>query len=118
MSDNNEQERLKQLRDKQIAARDPLVKERQFQRNTAVKEKRMKKSFSLVEEWRGIPHVIKAPLYGLLLGAALVFILPKFWVSQWALIAAGGATLFFIIFGLVVGSSLDLRDKIRDHVKK
>ncbi len=114
---NQEQERLKRLREKQLQARDPLVKQRNFQHSSAVKEKRMRKPFSMSKAWKDIPHIIKAPFYALILGVILVFVLPMLWDSPYAVIAAAGATLMFIIFGVVFGSSLDLRDEIKDHIK-
>jgi uncharacterized membrane protein len=114
----DEQERLKRLRDKQLNARDPLVKQRQFQRSSSVKEKRMRKPFSFKKALaEDIPHVVKMPFYGLLLGILVLLILPNLWMSQWAVIVAGALTLGFIIFGVVMGSSLDLRDDIRRHIK-
>jgi hypothetical protein len=111
-------ERLKRLRDKQLNARDPLVKQRQFQHSSSVKEIRMRKPFSFkkapVED---IPHIVKMPFYGLLLGIVVLVILPNLWISKWAVIVAAGLTLGFIIFGVVMGSSLDLRDDIRRHIK-
>jgi len=114
---DQEQERLKRLRDRQIATRDPLVKQRKFQRDISIKEKRMRKPFSLSKAWKDIPHIIKSPFYGLLLGLVVVFLLPMVWVSPYALLAGGAITLIFIVFGLVLGNSLDLRDSIRDHLK-
>jgi len=112
----DEQERLKRLRDKQINARDPLVKQRHFQQSSSAKEKRTKKSFSLKEAWADIPHVIKMPFYALVLGTATLFILPSLWDSKWAGITAGGITIFLIIFGVVVGNATDLRDEIKKHL--
>jgi uncharacterized membrane protein len=112
----DEQERLKRLRDKQLAARDPLVKQRQFQNSSAVKEKRMRKPFSYKKALAEIPHLIKMPFYGLVLGVVVLLILPNLWISKWAVIVSGGLTLAFIIFGVVMGNSLDLRDEIRKHI--
>ncbi|MBK8781902.1 MAG: hypothetical protein IPO22_08875 [Anaerolineales bacterium] len=90
MSDQ-EQERLKRLREKQLQARDPLVKQRNFQHSSSVKEKRMRKPFSLAKAWKkDIPHIIKAPLYGLLLGVVVIFVLPMLWVSPYAIYAGAG----------------------------
>lgn len=114
---NEEQERLKKLRDRQLQARDPLAKQRKFQQSSSVKEKRMRKPFSLSKAWKDIPHIIRSPFYGLILGVLVVFVLPMIWDSPNALIAGAGATLLFIIFGLILGNSLDLRDRIRDHLK-
>ena len=113
----DEQEKLKRLRDKQLTARDPLVKQRHFQHGSSVKEKRMRKPFSFKKAWTDIPHVIKIPFYGLLLGVAALFILPSLWLSKWAVVAAGGLTLVLIIFGVIVGNAMDLRDSIKDHIK-
>ena len=41
----SESERLKRLSQKQLADRDPLVKQRIFQHDTVVKEKRLQKPF-------------------------------------------------------------------------
>ncbi len=114
---NQEQERLKRLRESQLRSRDPLVGQRKFQRNISVKEKRMRKSFSMSGAWKDIPHVIKVPFYGLLLGIALVFILPAVWSSPYATLAGAGITLILIVFGLIFGNSLDIRDRIRDNIK-
>jgi hypothetical protein len=115
---NDEQERLKRLRDGQLKARDPLVKQKQFQHSSSVKEKRMRKPFSFKKALaEDIPHVVKVPFYGLLLGVLVLVILPNLWDSKWAVLVSGGLTLLFIIFGVVFGNSLDLRDDIRRHIK-
>ncbi len=116
MSDQ-EQERLKRLREKQLQARDPLVKQRQFQHSSSVKERRMRKTFSFAKAWKDIPHIVKAPFYGLILGVVVIFVLPMLWASPYAIYAGAGATLLFIIFGAIMGNSLDLRDDIRNHIK-
>jgi len=40
-----ELERLKRLRERQLTDRDPLVKQRQFQRSSAQREKKLKKPY-------------------------------------------------------------------------
>lgn len=114
---NQEQERLKRLREKQLQARDPLVKQRQFQHNSSVKEKRMRKPFSMSKAWKDIPHLVKVPFYGLILGIVVIFVLPTFWDSPYAIYVGAGATALFMIFGAILGNSLDLRDDIRNHIK-
>lgn len=116
MSDQ-EQERLKRLRERQIADRDPLVKQRKVQQNYSVKSKRMRKPFKLSGAWKDVPHIIRTPFYGLLLGVASIFILPELWDSPFAIWVAVILTVIFIVFGLVLGNSLDLRDDIKSHLK-
>jgi small-conductance mechanosensitive channel len=113
----SESERLKKLRQKQLTDRDPLVKQRQFQHDSVVKEKRMRKPFSFKKAWSDIPHSIKIPFYGLIFGILVIVILPHFWKSSSAILAGAGVTLLLIIFGFIVGNSLDLRDDIKDHIK-
>lgn len=114
---DSESERLKRLRQKQLTDRDPLVKQRQFQRSSVVKEKRMRKPFSMKKAWDDIPHSVKLPFYGLIIGVLVMVILPNFWTSRYAFLTGGGATLLFMIFGFIVGNSLDLRDDIKDNIK-
>jgi hypothetical protein len=113
----DETERLKRLRQKQLADRDPLVKQHKFQHDSVIKEKRMQKPFSLKKAWSDIPHVVKSPFYGLITGVLVIVILPNIWKSPYAILAGAGATILLIIFGIIMGNSLDLRDDIKDHLK-
>jgi len=113
---DQETERLKRLRDKQLNVRDPLIKERQFQRNMSVKEKRMRKPLSLQEDWRNIPYVVKAPLFALIFGVIGAIALVSLWSSPYAIYVGAGATVGLIIFGAVLGNALDLRENIKKHL--
>lgn len=113
----SETERLKRLREKQLRDRDPLERERKFQRNSSVKEKRMQKPISLKEDWGKIAHVIKMPIYALIFGGIGTIILTKVWISPYAIYAGAGATLVLLIFGVIVGSAVDLREDIKKHLK-
>ncbi len=113
----SESERLKRLKEKQIRARDPLEKERKFQHSSALKEKRMQKPISLREDWRKAPYVIKAPLYGLIIGGIGAILLTKVWVSPYAIYAGVGGMLILTIFCMVLGNAIDLREDIKKHLK-
>lgn len=114
---DQESERLKRLRDRQLADRDPLVKQHKFQRDSSIKERRMQKPFSLSKAWKDLPHVVKSPFYGLILGVIITLVLPYVWNSPYATLVGAGITLVLLIFGVVAGNSLDLRDDIRDNIK-
>lgn len=116
MSDQ-EQERLKRLRESQLQARDPLVKQRKFQQSSAVKEKRMRKKLTLSGAWKDIPHVIKGPFYGLVLGAIITLLLPSFWDSPAAILVGAGITVLFLVIGMVIGNALDVREEIKNQMK-
>ncbi len=115
---NNEQERLKRLRERQLTDRDPLVKQRQFQRTSAQRERKERgKKYSLGEAWRTIPNLYRSPFIGLLIGVAVVVILPLVWVSKWALWVGLAATVCAVLLGVVIGQAQDLRDNIKDNLR-
>ncbi|MEW5938370.1 MAG: hypothetical protein AB1750_01800 [Chloroflexota bacterium] len=115
---SNEQERLRKLRERQLTDRDPLVKQRQFQRASAQKERKARaKGTSLGEEWRMIPHVYRSPLIGFLVGAGITIALILLWDSSWAFWVGVGATVLLIVFGLVTGQALDIRENLKDSIK-
>lgn len=113
----SEQERLKRLRDQQIAARDPHIKTRQFQRETAVKARKYRRKLTLKDMWAVIPHMIRGIIYGMLAGLVALAVVPAIWKSSWALLCVGGGTLVAIVLGAVIGQAIDKRDEIRDLIK-
>jgi hypothetical protein len=114
---DQELERLKRLRQSQLADRDPLVKQRQFQRASAQREKRIKKPYSLGKMWKDIPYAWKGFFYGLLLGTAVLLIVPMFWVSPWAIPCSAAAIVVFAIFGVMLGRAVDTRENIKDLMR-
>ncbi|MBI3161087.1 MAG: hypothetical protein HYZ23_01190 [Chloroflexi bacterium] len=113
----SESERLKRLREKQLTTRDPLAHERKFQRNSSVKEKRMQKPISLKEDLGKIPYSVKLPILVFMLGVIGTIIFSSLWVSPYSLYVGAGATVVAIIFSVVFGNALDLRDDIKKHLK-
>jgi len=115
---SNEQERLKRLRERQLTDRDPLVKQRDFQRTTAQKERKAsKKRYTLGEAWRTIPNIYRSPFIGLVIGLVVMLVLPYLWDSKWAFWVGLGATVFAVMIGLLAGRAQDIRDELRDAIK-
>ena len=112
-----ESERLRRLRERQLADRDPLVKQRQFQHGSSVKEKRMQKPFSFAKAWADFPHVVRSPIYALIAGILVIIVLPILWESPHAILVGAGITLILLVFGVVTGHALDLRDNIKNNLK-
>lgn len=119
MSGNSqEQERLRRLRERQLADRDPHVKQRQFQRVSSQREKRLsKQSYSLGKMWKDIPHVWKGFFYGLIVGLVVFLAIPLFWTSPWALTVSLLALVVIILFGILVGRAIDTRENIKDLIR-
>lgn len=113
MPTSQEQERLRRLRERQLTDRDPLVKQRKVQRTTAVRTRKAMRSFSFKESLSAIPQVWKGAFVGLLLGLLVIFILPLLWASPFALLVGIGVTMVCMIFGVITGNALDLRDNIK-----
>ena len=114
---DQEQERLRRLRDRQIADRNPQVKQREFYRSSNERERRAARPYTLAEAWGVIPHLWKVPFYGLLLGVVLLLVITSLWISFWAWVVGGMATLIFVVVGFVIGQALDSRDKLRELSK-
>jgi hypothetical protein len=111
-----EQARLVRLRDKQIAARDPLVKKRQFNRLAAERERKRDKSLSLAEFWHAIPQPVRSGLWGLLLGLGLLKIVTSLWLAPLALPVMALVTVVLTALGALIGNAIALRDNIKRHL--
>lgn len=112
-----EQERLVRLRQQQIGARDPGIKEREFQRGAARRERNFDRSVTAKKVWGGISHIWRGVIISLVLGLLAVLVLPVFWQSEWTLPVIGGLTLLGIVLSVIIGQALDLRDNIREASK-
>jgi hypothetical protein len=115
---NQESERLKRLRERQLADRDPLVEQRQFQRSSAQRERRLsKKSYSFGRMWNDVPHAWRGFFYGVVLGTVVLIILPLFWLSPWAVPCSTATIVVFAIVGVIIGRAIDTRENIKDLIK-
>lgn len=115
--EDQELERLRRLRDRQLADRDPLVKQRQFQRMSAQRERKYRKPYSIGKMWKDIPHAWKGFFYGAVLGTLVLLVLPIFWVSPWAIPCSAAAIVVFALFGVILGRAIDTRDNIKDLMR-
>jgi hypothetical protein len=114
---DQELERLKRLRERQLTDRDPHVKQRQFQRMSSQREKRLRKPYSLGKMWKDVPHAWKGFFYGLLAGTAVLLIVPMFWLSPWAVPCSVAATVIFAMLGVLFGRAIDTRENIKDLIR-
>ena len=115
--EDKEQERLKRIHEQQLADRDPLIKQRQFQRQSAQRERKARRAVTLAGMWKEIPSTWKGFTYGITLGTILLFILPMFWISSWAVPCSAISIVVFGLSGVLVGRALDTRDNIKDLMK-
>jgi hypothetical protein len=115
---SDEQERLKRLRDRQLGDRDPQVKQKKIQRTITHRQRQaLKKRETIGEIWQMVPHKIRSPLIGFVVGVLIVLFLPSVWHSPWAVWVGVFVTLLLVVFGAIVGDALDVRDDLRDFNK-
>ncbi len=114
---NAEQERLKRLRDRQLADRDPQVEQKRFHKQAARRGHDSFKPLSFKDMWTDIPHIWKNFFYSLIIGSIALFVVPNLWHSSYALLCVGGGTLVLLILGLAVGRAFDSRDEIKRLTK-
>jgi hypothetical protein len=110
---DKELERLKRLREQQLAARDPGKKQREVQRHVTA-QYRARKKVTVGELWGDVSHKIRGIIIGLFLGLIAWILLAIFVDSNWVDVAGILAVVIFPIFGILIGSSLDWRDEMRD----
>lgn len=114
---NPDRDRLKRLRDAQLAARDPQVKQRKLQRTIAEKHRRAARPFTWGKFWSEIPHRWRGVLFGGLIGVLITVGLPFILPQPWATLLAALALLFCAIFGFLLGRAIDTRENLKDLVQ-
>lgn len=117
MSPDSEQDRLRRLRDGQIAARDPQVKQRQVHGKIARKQRSSVERFSIGRIFAEIPNIWKGGALGFLVGVLGIAVIPYLWPSTWTLPCAAALAVMLTIFGLIVGRAVDTRDSLKDLVR-
>ncbi len=117
MPPNPEQERLRRLRDRQLAARDPQAKSRKLHGGISRKQRQSVEPFSLGRIWSEIPHIWRYAFYGFAVGVLGVAVLPLVWKSPWSVPCAAGVALMLAIIGLFIGRAADTRDALKELTK-
>jgi F0F1-type ATP synthase assembly protein I len=114
MSRDDEIERLRRLRDRQISLRDPGQKQEKVQHQVARKRRASREPFRFSRIFTDLPKVITGTLLGLLIGILIVIVLPYFVHTEWVNIAGIGAAVILTFFGAAFGQAIDARDRLRD----
>ena len=116
-SDRSETERLKRLRDRQLAARDPHKKQHKLQQTVTRKYRRASQPFSFGRMWAEIPSIWKGTLFGATFGVIAILILPLFMDPTSAVVVGMIVLVFAAIMGFLVGRARDARDDIQDLLR-
>lgn len=117
MPPKDDADRYRRIRDKQIAARDPMTKVRKLDRSVAEKQHRHRQSFSLVRMWLDIPKMWRGTFLGGIVGVLILAVLPLWLPETWAVCGGLGALGFLVALGFSLGRYEDSQDEIKHLVK-
>lgn len=110
---NDEGERLRRLKDQQIALRDPGKKGRKVQQVVTRKYKARKKT-SVFSLFGDLSHKVRGFMFGMVVGMLIWIGLAMFVDAKWVDGAGIGAIVLLSVLGIVFGTAFDTRDKLRD----
>ena len=111
---DKEQERLRRLRSQQLQSRDPGKKQRKIQHHITNQYHRTSKDFTLSRAWNDLHHRWRGLIIGAALGILVAVLLAIATDESWGDLLGIIAILLFSVIGLMIGSSLDWRDEVRD----
>jgi hypothetical protein len=115
---DDEVERLIRLRDQQLRARDPQMKDRKLQHGIAKRYRRSREPFSLKKLWTDVDQKWRGIILGAFLGFIILVALPYFVKSNWTEFIGIGVLLFLTFLGFAIGQAADARDELQDLIRK
>lgn len=121
-SQDDELERLRRLRERQIQARDPKAKDRKVQASVTARRRKLKKSVSFQTMMRDVLGDMPYKLWGALIGVALgtvISIVLALFLEDIVMVAIIGlaATIVLAVVGVIFGHSFDWRAEVEDEFK-
>jgi hypothetical protein len=118
MSNQKEIERIKRIREQQIASRDPTKKEKQMQHNIAQKYRRVKSQEKPVKDsWDALSNIWKGMIFGAILGFILMMTVPFIVGGRIGGVLGLACLPIMIVLGVIIGSSLQWRKNMRNTMK-
>ena len=115
---NDELKRLKRIRDQQIRARDPSVKQKKLQHTISTRRRKSVRKLSFIDILREVSYKVKGTLIGFIIGLLIFLILPYLVDTSWIDYVGIGAILFLTILGFSLGQALDARDSLKELINK
>jgi F0F1-type ATP synthase assembly protein I len=114
MSREDEVERIRRIRDRQIQARDPQIKQNKLQKNISKRRRSRVESFDITRLFTDLPKLITGTLIGLLIGLLVLVILPYIVKTDWVDYLSIGILVVTTFMGAAFGRAIDARDNLRD----
>lgn len=114
---NDDVERIRQIRDRQIQLRDPQKKVDHLQHKIAKRRKSAITSFSIGAMVDDVPKKWRGFLLGMALGVVVLILLPSFVDPPMSDFIGFGAIIFLAIIGFLLGQAMDARDRINELMR-
>jgi VIT1/CCC1 family predicted Fe2+/Mn2+ transporter len=114
MSNQDDLERIRKIRDRQLGLRDHSVETKRVQHEISKKRRRSVEKFSFGGIFKDIPKMIIGTLIGMVLGILVFLILPYLTDAAWVDIAGVIITIFGAVFGFFYGRAMDAKDALSD----
>ena len=114
---NQEKERVRRIRDRQIHLRDPRTNVNKLQHSIARRRKKSVKRFSFRTMLQEIPNKYLGLVLGMVIGVFVLIILPGFVDPPWGDIVGFAAIVFLGILGFLIGQAADTRDALKELLK-
>lgn len=112
-SNNDEVERLKRIRDRQLADRDPSGKRSGYTR-TYSRQRSARQPLTLKSAINTFSNKLKGLIVGVLAGILAWIVLSLLVTAPWVDWAGLAAILLLAVAGVIVGASFDWRDDLRN----
>lgn len=114
---NDEVERLKRIRDKQLRARDPQKKVRKTQHHIAQKYRSSRKPVTAKSVIADVPKKWLGFVGGLFLGFFVLLLLPYFVESKWTDLIGIAVMVLLGFLGIAVGQAADAKAELEDLIR-
>ena len=110
---NDEVERLRRLRERQLQARDPLAKQRKVERKVTARRRKQKTSFSF-RAMLDVPYQWRGAIIGAVIGMGISIVLTLTLENQWTEVIGLLIVVFLAVLGFVFGQAIDAREELKD----
>ena len=115
---NDEVERLKRIRDRQVGLRDPQTEQQRLQRGIASRRRKSVKEYSSRQVVREIPYKARGAVIGAFIGILILAFVPLIVDSPWTDVLGILSIVMLAIFGFFMGRALDARDRLKELIGK
>ena len=110
---DNERERLKKLRDRQLSARNPGKTDSRIMKQVARRGQRKQKKVTFSEMVRDLPHKWRGLFLGAVAGMFLWLLLYVLAEGMWIDLVGIFAIVFLAVLGFALGQAFDARDELK-----